>query len=77
MSRRYAAAVLEEGGGGAAVIIGSRRRRWCRREEQDVGCVRAARCGPVEFGLVDVTGINLARRFGSGGKGVVVGVWQP
>jgi len=74
MSRSLAAAVIEEGGDGAAVRIGSRRWRWCHREEQDGGCGRAARCGPVEFGSVDVTGINLARRFGSGGKGVVVGV---
>ena len=33
-------------------------------------------CEPVDFGVVDVNGINLARRFNSG-KGLVVGVWQP
>ena len=42
--------------------------------EKDGGCRRTARYGPVDFGVVDVTGVNGARRFGSGGKGVVVGV---
>jgi len=48
-----------------------------KQDGAEVGCRREDWWNKMADVVMDVTGINLARRFGSGGKGVVIGAWPP